>query len=150
MTKYIRKDQKGFTLIELLIVIAIIAILAAIAIPQFAEYRARAVESSMATDVKNHATAVEALFSDAQTYAGLGLANANGITTYTVGTFTNTARYSTNNVPTLGAGATATTYEICMNNPNARSTPDRRWVAVNQTGGLGWGAECATAAGAIP
>ena len=37
-----KRNQKGFTLVELLIVIAIIGILAAIAIPQFSTYRAKA------------------------------------------------------------------------------------------------------------
>lgn len=64
------KDSKeaGFTLIELLIVVAIIGILAAIAIPQFASYRAKAYNSTALSDLKLAKTIVEAYFSDNQMY----------------------------------------------------------------------------------
>lgn len=67
LTKF-RKSEKGFTLIELLIVVAIIGILAAIAIPQFAAYRQRAFNGSAQSDLRNAKTAQESLFSDNNTY----------------------------------------------------------------------------------
>jgi prepilin-type N-terminal cleavage/methylation domain-containing protein len=63
-----KKNEKGFTLIELMIVIAIIGILAAIAIPQFSAYRKRSYNASAQADLRNAATAQEAYFVDNSTY----------------------------------------------------------------------------------
>ena len=56
--------KKGFTLIELLIVVVIIGILAAIAIPKFATTKDKAKLASVKTDIRNYMSAQEAYFSD--------------------------------------------------------------------------------------
>jgi prepilin-type N-terminal cleavage/methylation domain-containing protein len=60
----LNRNQKGFTLIELLIVVAIIGILAAIAIPQFASYRKKAFDSTAQSDLKNMKTNLESYYAD--------------------------------------------------------------------------------------
>jgi type IV pilus assembly protein PilA len=84
LTKLVKKDEKGFTLIELMIVIAIIGILAAIAIPQFSAYRKRSYNASANADLRNAATAQEAYYVDAKTYA----ANVDMLTGATYGLYT--------------------------------------------------------------
>ncbi len=68
MSKFFNKlkvsSKKGFTLVELMIVVAIIGILAAIAIPQFAKYRQRAYDSAAQADLKNAKTDIEAYYSE--------------------------------------------------------------------------------------
>ena len=68
MLQKFRKNDKGFTLIELLVVIAIIGILAAVAIPQFANYRRNAYCSRVESDVNNTMLAMEAYYAANDAY----------------------------------------------------------------------------------
>jgi type IV pilus assembly protein PilA len=78
--KKILKDTEGFTLIELLVVVAIIGILAAIAIPQFASYRQRGFDAQANSDLRNAATSEEAYFATNSAYIGCTVANGSGCT----------------------------------------------------------------------
>ena len=64
-------NRKGFTLIELLIVVVIIGILAAIAIPKFANTKVKAYTAAMKSDLRNLVTAEEAYFADSAHYTSL-------------------------------------------------------------------------------
>ena len=71
MLKIFRKEgQKGFTLIELMIVIAIIGILAAIAIPQFVSYRQKGYNTDAKGELKSFYTACQAYYADNPSQSG--------------------------------------------------------------------------------
>ena len=75
------RTRKGFTLIELLIVVVIIGILAAIAIPKFADTKRKAYITAMKSDLKNMVSSAEAWFADNNTYVGFTAPRgSNGVT----------------------------------------------------------------------
>ena len=83
--------RKGFTLIELLIVVVIIGILAAIAIPKFANTKSKAYITAMKSDLRNLVSAQESFFSDSAKYSTsltqLGFKQSSGVNAPTLATF---------------------------------------------------------------
>jgi general secretion pathway protein G len=76
----IKKNQKGFTLIELLIVVAIIGILAAIAIPNLLTAMQRAKQKRTMADIRTIATAWEARATDVNKYNAAGAITLPAVT----------------------------------------------------------------------
>src|SRR3984957_38288 len=70
-----RRGERGFPLIELMIVVAIIAILAGILIPNFVNARAQAQTSACESNLRSIATALELLYADEQDYGAAGTRN---------------------------------------------------------------------------
>jgi prepilin-type N-terminal cleavage/methylation domain-containing protein len=132
LTRRARNDKGGFTLIELLIVVAIIAILASVAMPQFFYYKERAIRSSMVSDARNTATMLEAYFTDFGTYVSVAARNAvTGPGTYNWPDVNYRVKVSKGNTLTA-VNVTDTTYEIEVAHISAGT--DKSPLSLDSTG----------------
>lgn len=87
LTPTTRLGNAGMTLLELIVVTAVLGILAAIAIQQFQLHRARAIDASMRSDLRNAAMAMESYYGEFLTYTNstsaillVGYRNTSGVT----------------------------------------------------------------------
>lgn len=123
--KKIFTNKKGFTLIELMIVVAIIGILAAIAIPNFLNYQCKAKQTEAKTSLGNVRMAEEAYYAEYDTYsstlADIGFA-VKGNTEYAITVSANSTTFTATATATIGGKTdtwTMTDNGILNNTPNA-------------------------------
>src|SRR5436309_9601112 len=119
-------NRKGFTLIELLIVVVIIGILAAIAIPKFANTKAKAYIASMKSDLRNLVTAEEAYFADSVKYTA-----TTACTTPPTAGAVNFCVTTGNNLGTVGLAAGNGGWAVTITNNNLTTPLVRCAIFIN-------------------
>jgi type IV pilus assembly protein PilA len=132
--KIVKKAQAGFTLIELMIVVAIIGILAAVAIPAYQDYVAKSKFAAGLAEVSAGKTGVDTLMNDSPTALSTDVFTASGLRTPTA-TCVNTA----------AAAAAGVTSMTCTINSGPASV-NGKTITLNRAADGGW--SCATNAAA--
>ena len=122
-------NKKGFTLIELLIVVVIIGILAAIAIPKFAGTKSKAYVAGLKSDLKNFVLAEESYYSDFNQYGTLAAVSTANLFNPSVGSVMGSASETATGFSATAthAGAAGTTCGVYVGTaaaPNASLVND--------------------------
>ncbi len=133
MLTRLRSDENrdgGFSLIEILVVIIIIGILAAIAIPLLLNQRKKAADASLKEDIHTLATKEETYFSDFSVYNAVVSATGN------VAFATETVTLSKGNTVSVSLNTAGTAYCILASNPQGTNAPPAGWVYVSSKGGM--------------
>ena len=147
MLKDMKNNQKGFTLIELMIVVAIIGILAAIAIPQFAAYRMRAFNAAAVSDVNNIQKSEATLFADWQCFGATEDQTLAGATGPVAGAILDATPANLNIVSGQDSGGNARGMQIGVSNGvSIVANTDANWRTFSVTGkhidgNFGYGAD---------
>ena len=135
---HMKKIQKGFTLIELMIVVAIIGLLAALAIPNFIRFQARSKQSEVKANLKGLFTAEKAYYQEKDTYSScikkIGFSPERG----------NRYRYTVNT--TVRGDETCNTPETRATAAGATANTDGEVMADSFKHGTGAGITAANAA----
>ncbi|MGE5467261.1 MAG: pilin [Ignavibacteria bacterium] len=127
-----RKIQQGFTLIELMIVVAIIGILAAVAIPNYQQYTKKAKFTEVVQATSPYKLAVESCFQDKQALSSCGQAGTNGIPATAAATGY-VSSVSTNSSGTIvaaaitGNGLSGETFMLVPNTAGATGAQNLTW-----------------------
>jgi prepilin-type N-terminal cleavage/methylation domain-containing protein len=134
MLQKVRGNSKGFTLIELMIVIAIIGILAAIAIPNFINYRNKSFCSAAESDANNVAAVIADYFAIPE---HVNLPVASGVGNYTTGTSSfNLSSKGGQNLVTV-TGDPSATITIIVNDASGRCPQDYQVASQSNPGTQG-------------
>src|SRR6266567_7959225 len=128
-------NRKGFTLIELLIVVVIIGILAAIAIPKFANTKGKAYLASMKSDLRNLVTAEEAYFADSVKYSTKVTSKVGGVACTPAAGDVSWCPTTGNNLTTLNVAGGG--WDASMTNNNLTTPVITCSIFVNEAGPVG-------------